>query len=62
VRIEARERGVDAAQEGLGHGERQRGVAARAKQRDASAEHLDRARVLPHDCPVVTGAPWWPAL
>ena len=41
---------MHAAQEGLGDGERQRRLAARAEQCDAPAEDLDGPGVLSHDC------------
>jgi hypothetical protein len=49
---------VHAAQQRLGHGERQRRLAAGAPDRDAAAEDIDRADVLSHDCDVVTGLAW----
>jgi hypothetical protein len=49
---------VHAPQEHLGDGEREGRLASGGAQRDAAAEDLDGARVLPHDCAVVTPPPW----
>jgi hypothetical protein len=51
---------VHAAQERLGHRERQRRLAAGGAEPDAPAEDLDRALVLSHDCEDVTGPELWP--